>query len=316
MPSTTVLAHNDLSLAFELGVPVADPVIEFGPSSIASDTSSGSRNRKTYPEFFLIWKSKAPTNITFKHEDQTVCADDFPAVQSRLHNYNYDRPRSKSLLKCHFRAVGCDSEAIEVPTKAPNYCGNSRALRRLVLGVNQRLLEVAPIYAATWMGPESPPHRFNQLLAARSSDPVKVKDNNDNSDNNRPRGGPVWDVAVHLRVEFRFVEQGKDEASHEHEISDWLQNNAIQMALDKVVMQVQKHFMNFKHEGYRRKNETASSTRKRPFAVYVASEAASVRAAVAALIRDGCPGAEVDYFSFSGLSMLKFFLATTFFNLK
>jgi len=366
MPSTPEFTFSDLGLAFELGVPVADPKIEFEGADGNGNfvQRAGVRVRKLHPGFFpeddSDFKQDGAANVTFKLHHKQVSADDYSAVQSRMRNIHFDRTHSLALLQCHFRAVGCGSEANAVPSEMSptpllgpkavhynvlktscedpqEYCGESRALRRLVLGVNQRLLSVAHMYAATWMGPESPPHRLHRLLAARSSDPVAAPHSDSdrsactaelstfdhdhfNHWNNNSRssssigsstlvnrsahcGGPVWDVAVHVRVGFNFVEQGGNEVSHAHEIEVWLQKPDTQKALAEVVVQVQKHFKSYKElhqEGVRGIRSTDAGARAQPFAVYVASETSTVRAAVAALVLEGCPGAEVDYFNFSG----------------
>jgi len=362
MPSKPEFTFSDLGQAFELGVPVADPRIEFegayGDGTFAQGT--GAHVRKSLPGFFpeddSNFNKNGAANITFKLHHKQVSADDYPAVQSRMHNLHLDRTHSLALLQCHFRAVGCNSEAHEAPSASSQqlflgpkavhynvmktscedpqeYCGESKALRRLVLGVNQRLLSVAHMYAATWMGLESPPHRLYRLLAARSSDPVsapqsdsdrsacaaalssfvhgyfdRLSESNSSSSISRAVnrtahcGGPVWDVAIHVRVGFNFVEQGGNEVSHAHEINAWLQKPETQKALAEVVVQVQKHYTSYKeqhHEGGRLER-TEESVHVQPFAVYVASETSTVRAAVAALVLKGCPGAEVDYFNFSG----------------
>jgi hypothetical protein len=392
MPSTPEFTFSDLGLAFELGIPIADPAIEFEPNPThqgfkdASAHHQGSRVRRKHPSFIPERSSPhhpAPgnqvANVTFQLNHLPVSPADYDAVQSRLHNVHFDRPSSLALLKCHFRAVGClipastgtppgsssGSSSLGGPTSVglnvmktssadpAEYCGESRALRRLVLGVNQRLLSVASLYEATWMGPS--PLRLHRLLAARSTDPVAPsydheppglgrtsteaaverasfahgpqnpsRSNRSSSLASPAHGGPVWEVAVHVRVGFSFVERGSDEASHESEIEAWLATPGTQKALAEVVAQVRTHLATSQpqrqrtgareeagggggggggegEEGEGEGGEESLHGVRQPFAVYVASETSTVRAAVAALIEAGCPGAQVDYFNFSGV---------------
>ena len=269
MLSTPEFTFSDLSLAFDIsGIPVVDPSVEFDEN----------HRRRIHPLFHPEYDSNHLANVTFRAGRNFIAAHDNDAVQSRKSNVHFDRPKTTAFLACHFAALGCPPPTrdhlnlLKMDGEPVDYCFESRALRRLLLGLSPRLLAVRLLYEASWMGS---PTRLRALLDARSD---RI-------------GEPIWDVAVHIRVGFRFVEVGETEAQNAATVAEWLRRPAIARTLDEVVAQVRARLH--------------SRGGRRP-AVYVASETALVRQHVAQLIANATRpqgpggGAEVDYFAFSG----------------
>ena len=94
--------------------------------------------------------------------------------------------------------------------------------------------------------------------------------------------GPIWNAAIHARVQFPFVEAGKDERDEESiaEVSEWLAQSRTKDRLRALVASAK------------------GLCREGGGAVYVASETALVRRHIADLLR--AQGVEADYFMHSG----------------
>jgi len=88
-----------------------------------------------------------------------------------------------------------------------DYCAETQALRHLIQGLSPRLLRVASIYEGSWSGSQD---RLRSLIQSRTPvSSVSLK--------------PIWDIALHLRVQFPFVEQGLSEVGNEDEVQEWLE---------------------------------------------------------------------------------------------
>mmetsp|Transcript_51406 Transcript_51406/g.116908 ORF Transcript_51406/g.116908 Transcript_51406/m.116908 type:complete len:422 (+) Transcript_51406:241-1506(+) len=147
--------------------------------------------------FFDTGKLQCPACISYLESKgfNSPKASGTRVVHSRPRNFRFDR--SRRYLECYHRAVGCpDPKRGLNPSKQEAdpevYCGESTALRRLILGASAELRRLSPVFFSHWAGE---PVRLERLLGH----PGQAK-----------RTGlsePLWDVAVHARVEFPFVEQ-------------------------------------------------------------------------------------------------------------
>eukprot|EP00614_Pseudopedinella_elastica_P016040 CAMPEP_0172645744 /NCGR_PEP_ID=MMETSP1068-20121228/239889_1 /TAXON_ID=35684 /ORGANISM="Pseudopedinella elastica, Strain CCMP716" /LENGTH=585 /DNA_ID=CAMNT_0013459989 /DNA_START=409 /DNA_END=2166 /DNA_ORIENTATION=+ len=276
---------------------------------------------------------------------------------SRRRNFHFDRP-NQDYIGCYARALGClrpPTRGIN-PTKTSNdrpedRCGESRALRHLIVGPSRTLRNLAPILESHWAGrlerlrallfethsaekvAKILEERHRQTKSGRRRQRRRLLGNTEeegwhkagfwgsrefsggggggnssfNADGNGPgdhkkganvtqaawaaevrvfgrpgvafRPEPIWDAALHLRVQFKFVEGGVDEreGSNVAEVQRWLAEKQTRDKLRGVVEKLRG-----------RKS------------VYVASETALVRRHVADMLR--AQGCEADFFMFSTAS--------------
>jgi hypothetical protein len=255
---------NDLTLAFRTGVPFASEEMEF----------EGTRQKRRYPLVHI----EAGKPIGFRFQNKPIEAMNKSIVQSRHNNVHFERPTGYSngtaIIDCFFKVLGCPAgpakgvNIMKQEQHPANYCGETQALRRLILGVSDRLLGVRGIFESSWVGDLT---RLQSLLLAKSTD----------------HGLPIWDVAVHARVGFKFVEQGEDEAANADRISAWLELPRTKKELGILVGQVRQRLL-------------IIESSERRACVYVASETAMVRHHIAELVRASVSLVDVDFFSFAG----------------
>jgi hypothetical protein len=146
-------------------------------------------------------------------------------AHSRPRNFHFDR--SDRYAECYYRSLGqCPKpeKAVNTAKQEENpvaYCGESLALRRLIKRPSDELRRLSPLYEAHWNG--SP----DRLAALMSKDMAA-------------RGGPIWAVAIHVRVQFKFVEDGVDERSEEAvaAVQSWLGKSATKAKLTALVKEV------------------------------------------------------------------------------
>ena len=234
--STPEFTFSDLSVAFDLsGIPTAEPAVEFDKD----------HRRRLHPMFHPDYDLLPGLNNKGQQEWSTVAHLSFvhhkkkmpfsngtrgpSVVQSRHNNVHFDRPKG-ALLACHFAALGCLkaplSDGLNVNKQADSateYCGETVALRVLVRGLSARLLRAAPFYKESW---EGEPRRLAALLASKSAprglpprSPVALA--TASSEVREKYAGfevPLWDVAVHVRVGFKFVERGETEDANADEV--------------------------------------------------------------------------------------------------
>lgn len=268
MSRTPEFTFNDVTLAFDVGLDMINESLEYDQSG----------RKVLFPSFHIDPDPAAGSAtlgpaIIFRYQQKQVDAENLPIVQSRHSNVHYERPPGAS---CYFRALGCSlgpSKSINIQKQEASpldYCGDTMALRKLILGVSGKLLDVASIYRKSWVGNSE---YLEALLRARSSDKTRL---------------PIWDVAVHIRVGFKFVEMGQAEADNTVAIRDWLGRQATRSALQELANQVGSRL----------------PTQRKRAAVYIASETALVRKYFAELLRNSTAGNRIDacYFSFEGIS--------------
>jgi len=216
--STSEFVFNDLSMAFDLGVPVLDPLLEFGTSDLAL------RKKNVYPSLYPVFEKAAPFDALLEYhagqiQSPVIDASHVQIAQSRYPNIFALRPRNHTLVVCMYKAVGCapppkprhiplEPGALVLLSDEPrDYCAETQALRHLIQGLSPRLLRVASIYEGSWSGSQD---RLRSLIQSRTPvSSVSLK--------------PIWDIALHLRVQFPFVEQGLSEVGNEDEVQEWLE---------------------------------------------------------------------------------------------
>eukprot|EP00613_Pedinella_sp_CCMP2098_P071423 CAMPEP_0171931880 /NCGR_PEP_ID=MMETSP0993-20121228/29839_1 /TAXON_ID=483369 /ORGANISM="non described non described, Strain CCMP2098" /LENGTH=431 /DNA_ID=CAMNT_0012572015 /DNA_START=200 /DNA_END=1494 /DNA_ORIENTATION=- len=307
MLSTPEFTFSDLSVAFELDIPIVENSIEFDQS----------HRKQTYPEAHFAFDPARPAdqrgNVTFMLHRKPAPAAEYPVIQSRHHNVHFSRPKQRELLACHFAALGCtvsplssEINILKQQASVAEYCGETSILRRLVKGLSSRVHAVSGLYEETWSGSNE---RIKSLFSARSSPlglpplpPLALAHSRDPQVQKTYRNysAPLWDCAIHVRVGFKFVELGGTEEQHAAEIDEWLSKPGTHKALQELVGQVRARLAHPRApEGSKAKRITGVSLS--PPVVYIASETSRVREHVAKLIREASSSpVECEFFSWSG----------------
>jgi hypothetical protein len=123
-------------------------------------------------------------------------------------------------------AVTVAASIVDEHETRPAYtCGERRALRRLVVGASPRLKALQPQLEQYWSGDKM---RLRSLLAATADSQA-----------------PIWQVAVHARTQFGFVEAGVDERepSAVQEVKNWTQDARVQAVLANLVQDVKRQLV-------------------------------------------------------------------------
>jgi len=242
---------------------VFDLGIEFVDKKLDSDHSNPSTSSFNCPNILFDYaKLSKEVPIVYRKGANGGYLPGGKVACSRVKNFHFDRP-PPSLIKCYFQTLECNKKPRDSinPAKqgdGPNdSCGEKGALRQLFLGPSKGLQALAPHFSSHWAGADN---RLHQLFFET-----------------RNAAKPIWDAALHLRVQFKFVESGIDERDPAavKDVEAWLANPETKAKLIKIVNNVKRHKK-----------------------VYVASETALVRRHVADMIR--AQGVEADYFMLSG----------------
>ena len=184
----------------------------------------------------------------------------------------------------------------EHETRSAYTCVERRALRNLILGVNPQLRALHPKLEQHWSGNQT---RLKKLLAATAKSTE-----------------PIWQLALHARTQFGFVEAGLDERDPIafEEAKNWTLDAGVQIVLAGIVRDIKAHLE--KNQVLNHSTSEGMSSRgigprnKKSFevanqglgasAVYVASESLMARQHIAALLR--AQGIEADYHTLQGTS--------------
>jgi hypothetical protein len=252
---------NILSSAFDLGVPWATnaSLHHTGPSSRI---------------FFDYSKRKCPQCVSYLTSGfNSPQRPGTTVAHSRPKNFHFDRP--ERYQECYYARVGCPPPGGPVNTakqeiNPERYCGESLALRRLILGPGPGLTRLAPLFTSHWSGH---PSRLEALLTARTTTAataaatatattsgrgeVAASFNHSSLTHRSSRNSPIWAVAIHARVEFQFVEQGKDEREPESvaAVQQWLGSPATQTKLRDLVALAVKEVKAVKAKRQRQRRE-------------------------------------------------------------
>jgi hypothetical protein len=318
MLSTPEFTFSDLSVAFDLTIPIVDHAIEF-------DKNDKNHRKQTYPaihfDFLPAVRGDQRGNVTFMVHRKPVAITDAPVIQSRHNNVHFNRPQHSELLRCHFAALECQVPPFSVSLNmfkqtngAVEYCGETSILRHSLTGPSRRLLASAEIFKESWTGSSK---RIEALFAARSFPPgfsplpplaLAYSHDHEVKKAFQDFRSPIWDCAVHVRVGFKFVEMGETEEQNMGEIDAWLAKPATQKALQELVGQVRARLSSGSSSSRGTTTGSSSSAsegsveamRSRP-SVYIASETSRVREHVAALIRNASTSdVECEFFAWSG----------------
>jgi hypothetical protein len=206
------LVSGALAVAFDLGLPWVHPtdVAEKPQAQI----------------FFDYAQTPCPACVSYLQSGfRSPRVAGTRVAHSRPRNFHFDRPDRFS--ECYYRALGhCPQppKGINTAKQEENpvaYCGESAALRRLIQRPSGELRRLGPLFEAHWNG--SP----GRLAALMSHDTAQ-------------RDAPIWAVAVHARVQFKFVEQGIDERAPAAvaAVQAWLGSSATKAKLAALVKEV------------------------------------------------------------------------------
>jgi len=254
------------------------------------------------------------------HDSSHLFSSDFPVVVSKGNNVKLVRPRKwpyecyREALKCPPRpsvadALTVDPTAESLPQSSlenssfsattaaattvaaiksvdehethPAYtCVERRALRQLIVGVSPQLKALASKLEQHWSGDQA---RLKRLLEATANS-----------------SEPIWQLALHARTQFGFVEAGIDEREPIaiEEAKNWTLDAGVQSVLAGIVDGVKEHLK--KNEVNRSNTEGLAKRGLGEAAVYIASESLIARQHIAALLR--AQGIEADYHTLQGTS--------------
>ena len=342
---TPEFSFSDLSVAFDLsGIPVLPPEWEFGTGAAFNSTRyatmRSNTGRAVFASIHFDAGAQSPSSseryddVSYRYFNKWVPARAQAVVQSRHHNVRLDRPKNSAC----YRPLGCPPSS---PQKAVinvnkqednplNFCGETAVLQRFIVGLSPRLLAARREFERAWVGDKARlaalldyRSRFApEIVAAKEASSTSTSSGGNSGSDDRSSTSPtpppqqraIFDLAVHCRISFLFVEKGfsEEENRNADEVRRWMAKPATKSALAALAADVRQNceaavFAPHRHRHRQEEEEeeeqqqqlsgateatTDSSEGSAPpvCAVYIASETAIVRRHLAEVIARSSAG--------------------------